>query len=83
MVTPEEGASYELRMLRSGVDVWKNGGMDVLCLHTSHTRIPQADSVSAAGNLPAVPEAHRRLGVWAFSGLLYSCELGRVATIIQ
>ncbi|MCS3827489.1 hypothetical protein GGP85_002959 [Salinibacter ruber] len=34
------------------MDVWKNGGVDVLCLHTStlphiHTRIPQADSVLA------------------------------------
>jgi len=41
---------YELRMLRSGMDVWKNGGVDVSCLHTStppyiHTRILQTDSV--------------------------------------
>jgi len=41
--------SYELRMLRSGLDVWKNGSVDVSRLRTStlphiHThKRPKAD----------------------------------------
>jgi len=51
--------SYELRKLRSGMEVWMDGGVDVLCLHTStlphiHARIPQADSVSPRSLLSAI-----------------------------
>jgi hypothetical protein len=43
--------SYELHILRSGVDGWKNGGVDRFYFQTFtlphiHPRIPQADSVS-------------------------------------
>lgn len=44
------GRLYELRKLRSGIEVWTDGGVDLLYLYTStlphiHTRILQSDSV--------------------------------------
>ena len=48
---PEIEVSYELRMLRSGMEGWKYGCVEVKCFHTStrphiQTRILQTDSVS-------------------------------------